>query len=555
MPTVPTATQTEVTQVSQRRLNVSASQEDFGAAESRALNQLGNVAANRAKEIKTQDDSNAVKEAFATASDRMRGFLHGEGGIYSQQGRNAFGSVQSTDEEMAKIQSEVDATLKNDEQKALFNKLWGQRRETSLNGVSRYEAGQRRTYTEQAQAAIDKDALDNAVNNYLDESSIQDSLDIIEFNVRTSGQGKEAGVIDEEIAVKQAQVHKAVIDRMLVNEPELAEKYYEKVKDNIDGESKTVIEKSIQTRTKSAEAQRHTDEIMATVDSASDQLKAARDIDDPDIRDNVVSRVKLRQQEEETIRNREDKKTSENLWVTLEQSMERGAPMDSLEQIRDAAPTRAVRAAMDKVIKDAASGKNVVTDWDKYYELRELSWLSPNQFKSLNLIEFYGDLATPEREKLIDIQQGIGGDGDSAGRSLNNMITTEMASAGLLKESDSPEDANAKKSEVWRGVEADLRQFKDVNGRDATRKEQLEIIDRNLEEIVIPESGLFGTSIGQETVRGFELSSGNFEISIDDVPDTDKAQITEALRDKGLPVTKQKIIDTYKVGLQRNARQ
>ena len=554
MPTVPRAQQTQVSNVSSARVRVSGSAEDFGAAEARSLNRVGNAFQKRATEIKTQQDQDAAKEAFTRASDELRGFLHGENGVYSKNGRDAFDSVQLTDTEMANISSKAGEVLSTD-QKKMFDTLWGQRRETSLNGVSRYEAGQRKVYTQQATAALNKDALDNAVNNYTDPGAIQDSLDTIELNARTSGEGLDIGATDEQIASQQSNIHKAVIDRMLVNDPQMAQEYYDTNKDRIDGEAHTGIEAALKKRSIAAESQLKTDEIMASGGTASEQMSAARNIDDPEIRDNVVSRVKLRQTEETTIKAREDKEDSETLWIGLETAMDQGQPLDVLEQIRDSGPTRAVRAAMDKVIKDAASGKDIDTDWNKYYYLRELSWTSPSMFKSMNLIEFYGDLATPEREKLIDIQQGIGSDGDSAGRSLNLMVTTEMTAAGILTEGDSKEEADAKKSAVWRGVEKDLREFKDIHKADADRKQTQEIIDRNLEEFVLPESGLFGTSAFQETVRGFELSTGNFDVSFGDVPEKDKQQITEARRKAGLPVSKESIIETYKQGLARNARQ
>lgn len=553
MPTVPSSQQTQTTQVSGSRVRASATSEDFGGAQARALTGLGSSLQNRALEIKKQDDSNASKEAFTKASDELREYLHGENGVYNKQGRNSFGSVQATNEKMEEISSRVGELLQNEDQKAMFGTLWGQRRETSLNGVSRYESGQRKVYTEQATAALIKDSEDNAINNYTDDEAIADSLDTAELAIRTSGEGKELGVMQDQIASAHSNIHKAVIQRRMISDPASAQEYYDSNKDNIDGQDHITIEKALKTRTLNAEAQSKTDEIMASNLSPSDQMKAARAEDNAELRDNIVSRVKSRQAQEETIKNRENKKDSETLWKELELSMESGAPIDQLEQIRDLGPTRAVRAAMDKVIKDAASGRDIDTDWERYYELREMSWTDPAAFKNKNLIEEYGSLATAEREKLIDIQQSIGGDGDSAGRSLNQMITTEMSSAKILKDSDSTEEANAKKALVWRQVEKDLSEFKFLNGRDANREDTLKIIDQNLENIVIEGSGFFGTSLGQTEFKAFQLKSGTAEIDFDDIPKKDVEEITQSRRKVGLPVTKEAIINNYSQGLLSNA--
>ena len=544
MPKVPVqTTQTQITSPGQARLNVTATPEDFGAAEGRAISQTAgtfNAFAERAKKMKQDDDLNAAKDAFVASSDKTRAFLNGDGGIYSKRGRDALGTVKLTDSELDKISGEAQEFLTNDTQREAFSSLWNRHRSTSLDGVSRHEMRQRNVANVQTTEAMLADSLDNALNNFTDQESINESIENTVIAIRTNGQGQSEEVMTQQIDAAISNIHKGVIDRMLVDDPKGAREYFSKNKNDVEGKDNKIVEAALKAGILRGDAQEKTDKIMADIANPADQLKEARAIRNPELRDETVMRVKLRQKDDAALVAANNKQLVEGGWAAVEQGLEAGTGTDDLLKMVDKMPTHKDRENMRKFIDKKVSGEDIVTDPDLYYRLRVMSMDEPGQFKKTKLTDFYADLSLSDRERLIDLQQRIGPDGDTAGRTLNQMVTQSLRSIGIDTGAGAGKPDKKLTSTFWRKVEDELVNFKEVNGREANRSDQQAVIDN-----LIIEGEVKGrTPFLDPDVRLFQVEEGQ-EFFIEEVPKEERAEIIEALKRKNLPVTNDAIVSLW----------
>ena len=490
--------------------------------------------------MKQDDYLKASKDAFVASSDKTRAFLNGDGGIYSKRGRDALGTVKLTDSELDKISGEAQEFLTNDTQREAFSSLWNRHRSTSLDGVSRHEMRQRNVANVQTTEAMLADSLDNALNNFTDQESINESIENTVIAIRTNGQGQSEEVMTQQIDAAISNIHKGVIDRMLVDDPKGAREYFSKNKNDVEGKDNKIVEAALKAGILRGDAQEKTDKIMADIANPADQLKEARAIRNPELRDETVMRVKLRQKDDAALVAANNKQLVEGGWAAVEQGLEAGTGTDDLLKMVDKMPTHKDRENMRKFIDKKVSGEDIVTDPDLYYRLRVMSMDEPGQFKKTKLTDFYADLSLSDRERLIDLQQSIGPDGDTAGRTLNQMVTQSLRSIGIDTGAGAGKPDKKLTSTFWRKVEDELVNFKEVNGREANRSDQQAIIDN-----LIIEGEVKGrTPFFDPDVRLFQVEEGQ-EFFIEEVPKEERAEIIEALKRKNLPVTNDAIVSLW----------
>lgn len=145
------------------------------------------------------------------------------------------------------------------------------------------------------------------------------------------------------------------------------------------------------------QGQAATDIIVSEGGTLKEQLEKARKIADPDIRDNVVTRVKTRYNEDQTISAAVSKQNIEAAWSKVEQLVENKQGQEALDAIPDDIP-HAEREKMKKYIQSPTTE----TDWD-YYE--ELSNMAPDELKDEKID--ITRLSPAHRKQFIDDQAEI----------------------------------------------------------------------------------------------------------------------------------------------------
>lgn len=264
------------TQLTDRQQANAADPNAFGASVGRSMQVAGDTLQRAggsfldiAAREKAKDDTTAVISADAEATARLRKGLYGDQGIFTRTGVNADGMTLSTEELVDNIGGDVKKKLTDPAQIAAFDKMWGRRKESTLDGAATNEFKQRQaTRTATKTAALENITAD-VVANYNNPAAISTNLDATRAIIRANPDGLPQELVAQMERESVSAMQVAVIQRMAQDDPGAALDYYEKNKAQVAGPDHaraTSIISSVKTaRTAKAAA----DEIANTGSSGS----------------------------------------------------------------------------------------------------------------------------------------------------------------------------------------------------------------------------------------------------------------------------------------------
>jgi hypothetical protein len=189
--------------------------------------------------------------------------------------------------------------------------------------------------------------------------------------------------------------------------------------------------------------------------------------------------------------------------------------------------------------KAAVSESKIETDWQTYYALRELSIDNPEKFQATDLRRYFDKLGETERKQLIDRQTTVAKTPDA----LTDVVTTDkqisIASALL----DLKAEKKAKfESAATNAITAEQRRL----GRKPTQEERQAVIDRLIldGEVEVP-GALIDPDRRLYEIQGTEDEKFFVPEGYHDIPDSERALIEKALRNKGRKVTPLTVTELY----------
>jgi hypothetical protein len=316
------------------------------------LEQVGDTLDRRAMAEKQEMDASAAIEAYNGFSDELRSFLRDENsGLLLKQGKNAFGAQEQTKTFLDEKLAHYESTLDNKSQKQAFRAMTSSNRARALDAAANHAGEQRAKHMDQTMKNGLSGSIADAVNGYTDPRAVQDAIIKGTAFIRANRQGKSADVIQEDVERFQSDLHLSVIDRTIIDDPAAAKAYYEENKHQIDGKATTVVEKTLKTFGVRAEAQARADRIVGSGKSYGDQLKAARKISEPEVRDAVVQRVKVRHGEEEAIKNEQIEKAKTDTLRKFDESESFDAKQDIIDLVTDPVFKREMAADLASQVK------------------------------------------------------------------------------------------------------------------------------------------------------------------------------------------------------------
>lgn len=234
---------------------VQATPADFGAGIGQALERTGGQIAQvgdrlnaRAVEISKENDALAAEQAYAAFSDQERVFLNDpERGIYSRRGGNAMGAYEDATKWWDESTRAAVEALENPNQQRLLQGILLRRRDQALDGVSRHVARERQTYIGEATDARVKGLVADAAAAYNDEGKVNGLIEEADGLIRFWGQrqGQAPEKIDLARRAARSTIRQSVIERMAVDNPMAAQRYYEANKGDLDGTTQQAIEKAL----------------------------------------------------------------------------------------------------------------------------------------------------------------------------------------------------------------------------------------------------------------------------------------------------------------------
>lgn len=290
-----------------------------------------------------------------------------------------------------------------------------------------------------------------------------------------------------------------------------------------------------------AESQREADRIVRQHADMSSALKDARQIEDPELRDKTVARVKVRFSEKAAIQQGYQEQISRNAWDVVE----RGGSPDDIPQSTwlDLDPKE--RIDIRQHYEDRISGKTIQTDWGAWHELTQMASNPETQseFARVNLYKKYRrKLSDTEFKSLVDMQQEVrsklrGDDFDET--DLTDVRNTNQIVDDTLRDLDidpSPDEGTPDATvarEFRRLTQDEITALERQEKRKATAQEKQQIVDD------------LSMQFTSEGFFGFMFPDDEATVA-DEVPAKYYQPIADALRRAGVPVTGENIYRMYR---------
>lgn len=289
------------------------------------------------------------------------------------------------------------------------------------------------------------------------------------------------------------------------------------------------------------ESQAHEDAIVAKHGGDwSGALKSARSIDDPEVRDSTVSRIKIRQAEAKQVEMDRIETLSEEALSFINGG---GQFADLPLNIKNGLKSSALNSLRSYAEQQAGGGVRR-TDPETLIELSQLSTDDPQKFGETSMLQYRDKLSDGDFEEFVDLQRKIRTgtlDGKSSGFMSINQVRDErlrdLFGSAQPGAKEGPKTSAARRKFVVQ-FEDRLRASKQESGKPPTADEARKILDDMTTNVAISRDLWFDAK-----KPAYELTSED----IPQVPDADRNEIITELRKRGRPVTDQAIVDLYQL--------
>lgn len=507
------------------------------------LDQVETARRNQLDQIALLDADTAAGEAF------NRLMYDPTTGAMTVKGKDALGLEQRVPEVFDKVGAEISSKLTNERQRISFQRAFQNRRESMASQLSQHAFRETQAWdADRTKAAITLSA-DAAIANASDLAKVADELDhgravITDFG-RRNGMSQEA--IDRQLLDYRTQVHTGIIDRYLsANLDQAAEAYYDETRDQISGDAQARIEKALDAGSLRGRAQRETDQILAAGGTLTEQREKARAIEDPELRDEVMSRL----EHEATVRAAAERAQDETTLRGAYDIVDRTHNVAAIPPTVWAELDGNARSGLRGYARALAAGTPVKTDPVTWTRLMELARTDPDKFVQENLLRYKDKLDDGDYQELERLKLSVS-NRDRAGtdkilddfRTVNQVLGQAFDLNGIATTGEDGKKNATTVARVERIVAERVGLLQRQTGKKATNADVQSIVDDVLSATITMTrpSGFWNGGGLWDTTKTKRV----VDTTIGDVPAGDRAQIEAALRAAHRPVTDQAIVDLY----------
>lgn len=279
------------------------------------------------------------------------------------------------------------------------------------------------------------------------------------------------------------------------------------------------------------ESQVQEDAIVAKLGTGQAALKAAREIDDPEVRDSTVSRIKIRQAEVMQA----DIEYQDSLGEQALAFINDGGKFGDLPiRIRNGLKPSTLNSLRSYAENGGANALRK-TDPQTLIDLSSKAADDEQAFGELNMMEYRDKLSDGDFEEFVDLQRKIRS-GVIDGRTTGFQSITQVRDTRLRELFGSTTAKGAKQTRINDFVmkfEGELKAFKEETGKAPKAEDARKILDNLTAEVAI----------------NWGADKKVFEIDDDDiegVPAADRTEIIRELQKRGKPITDKVIVSLYK---------
>lgn len=531
--------------------NTNVSADTYGAIQGRQLQDVGSAVqragdplAVAAQRMQERQDDEQTRRAYLDFDRQTRELLYGEAGIYNRRGANAQGASVDAFKKLGEFEKKVSSGLATPRQRGMFEQRVGGIKAGHLDSIARHESNEFRTVEEETTKAVLQSSIEGATGAYANPNLRERYR--MQGELEMENLAQKHGWVPELLDLKKIEyttgLHKAVIERMLVNDPTGARAYYQANQAEINGGTQTGLEGALKEGATREAAYGEVSRILSTTTGYSAQLAEARAIPDKTLADNVVARVKERHAEDQQALAAGERAAKDTAWKIVMQTGKLDAvPAHVISQL-DGYTVNAMQGFLDK-------RGQIDTDPGTYAELSRLSIDDKKAFAALNMQDYVTKLAPTEWKQVQGWQRSaaaaLAGDAKATSAAtkeatVQQQITAALDSSGVIGTSDK---VKQQRGLFMQKARSELDQAEAAKGRPLTIDE----VDQHLGRLLLQGNR---EKLGPDaSARAFEVlgtpQEAKFYVPYDDVPEADRQAITQKLQARGRKVTPDDIAKTY----------
>ncbi len=455
-------------------------------------------------------------------------------GALTKKGESAFGIEENYLKAFDDYASKLDEKVSNETQRTGLTTLRDKIKLSLQDSLSRHIYQESEKYYVDTAKALVETKADDAAINYNQPDKVTQNLKDIEDTVNSfaNRQGYSKPERDKLMSDSKSKAHSNVINMYLANDQDqAAQVYFEAYKKDFDGPTIERISKAIQEGVLSGNSQRKSSEIFSKhSDNMQSALDEARLIDDPELQDKTIERLK---------RIYSDNKAAERLRV--EDNMKQAANVIEQTGSWEKVPKQmwAEFSPSERNTLKSMVRYNGESNLESYYALETLASnpATRQKFTDMNLIkDFGGKLNRADLKHFMniqaDIRQGKGETIDEMNGLYNKVQTVDkiLMSAGI------PKTQKKMYNEVTDKINKQVLEFQQKTGKKATTEDIQQIAEKNVMQVAVP--GMFW---GTNKKMLYQVQPGE---SIEPTSD-DRIKIIEALKKNNIPQTEENILKVY----------
>lgn len=552
MPTVPRFEEPQVQEraLPSARFTPPSDIASFGGGQS--TQRVVNSAISYLQEEKKKADDVATTEAYAKLSRFNNDLVYNQNdGVMTKRGKDAFGAFDEFGSRFDKGADEIEKTLSNEEQKAVFRNIRSKQRMAFENTLQKHVFQESRRFDEETTNAALSASLDDAVKNYQEPGKIQENIELqkalIASNAQRNGLPKE--VVENQIAEVESKTHAAVIERMLTNDQDqLAKEYFNDIKKDMTGSDTVQVEKSLEAGTLRGESQRKTDEIMESATTVTEGLAKAREIKDTKLRDQVVSRVKSRFSELKAL----EKQELDQNYLSAYEYVQQSPTSDPLDVIPPSLFSKLSADQKTALYKLQTPGTDDANTWTSFTSL------SPREIGALSLSDlqtnYWSGMNQEHRKQAVDLwntaKKNVEDQKLNGFLSEKAQIKNTLISSGLYDVNKPKEEQKERLVAFENSLNKSFQEFERLKGRKPDPQEFQKLIDDQLTKKVFIEDGGFAFFDKEKLlVEVSEDERKDAYVPLKQIPQSAVDRIKGMAKQRGRTLTKSKLEKIYAAAL------
>ena len=473
------------TPVSRRGFVQAADDGGAGRAVQRFAAELGE----KAEEFSKEDDAQAVFAARRKLDEWERAAIFDpEKGAASKLGKDALDLPKTIPQSFDDFAGKVAGELTSKRQRLAFQQVAESRRAQVSDWAGRHALAQKKSYDEGQYQADIKSFGDRAAL-FPDKAGVEVAMQRERTIGYLRGQGRSEEEIQAVVKENESRIHLQVMSGMLANnDGEAAKAYFDKNKAGMSADAILHAERDMKEVVARGKAQAFGDMAVEKGMTAAEALAEARRKFSGPEEVAAVNEVKTRFAEREALKAAEQKQSSDEAWKIITNGGSRKGIKpdlwnrlsgDEQRQINDYTEARWRRAKAD------AEGREIKTDLKAYADILSLP---PDQFVGLRLDAFQDRISRSDLKSLMDKQEKLREPKEATDVvTLDQQVSATINTLGLSGEKDQEKKGQLQHA-IYTALESELR---GRGGKKLTQAERQSIIDKQIIEVTVPDSGWF----------------------------------------------------------------